>query len=702
MSYHCRSLTVVLFLATFALGTVARADPPHKHALLIGISQYSKLHPNDQPQSLFADLNCEEDLTRIRAALVKTFKFKPGEITVLSTPEQATREGILAAFDKMIAETQPGDLVYIHYSGHGSQVPDPSKPDGLESTIVPSDYKDDQTNEITGVEIGRYLARLKEKKPVQIVLSFDSCHSGTISRGIPPAAEKRGRSYDEYVIWYKNKYHQYPPPHPVRVGLASGRGANSVLPELSGQGFVVLSACNNDQSAYEFTDNGKTLGRLSYVLSDVLGRATPDTTYQQVYDQVRARFLQNFADQLPQLDGDPNTTLMDGMAKELPPYILVSIGAPDHYSLDAGSLQGMTLGSEFAIYDKTATDFTPQHELAEARITTLDLTSADLELTKKFKPGLPLNAYSAAHAVETRHNYISPLLSLDAASVQTAIPAQAPAILNKLSDLKMVKTDLPPGTKADVKMARLARGGARGTAELGLYRNDSGTLLAPLDETAADLPTQVYTALQKQARYHYALGLGNDQSVLNPEYHVQLRLVPAEVKKDATGHFVFDRNKSIAETRSLQTGDYFTIEVQNTSPDKLFLTVLDLESNGDISQPWPSPRATTEANTIASTAPGTWQKLWVGSDHDKPSVYHATSADPQEVYKAIATDKYVSFKALRSRGATRGVNDQGPFGDLLGPAVDEGLRGTAGDPVDPGEWTAVTYGFQVQAADSHH
>ena len=711
MLYHRHSLTIAILFAAFALRTAAHAAPPHKHALLIGISQYSKMphavgNHSEELEPLFRDLNCDEDLARIQAALEKTFHFDPnvkGEIVELDTPKKTTRQAILSAFAQLLAETNPGDLVYVHYSGHGSQLPDKTKPDGLESTIVPSDYKDDQSNEITGVEIGAFLARLKsEKHPVQIVLSFDSCHSGTISRGPTPVEKKRGLSYDEYVAWYQKKYHTAPPPHPSVAGNAGARGArgaNDAMPELTGQGYIVLSACNNDESAYETTDKGKSLGRLSFVLSSVLAEATPSTTYQQVYDQVRARFLQNFADQLPQLDGDPNTTLMNGLAKELPPYILVSIAAPDHYSLDAGSLQGMTLGSKFALYDKAATEFTPAHKIAEAKITALDLTSADLGLTQKFQANLPLEAFSAAHAVETQHNYTSPPMTLDAASITATVPAQAPAILAKLTDLKMVRTTLAPNEKANVKMARLPQD-TRGPAALGLYRGDSGTLLAPLDETVADLPTQVYTALQKQARYQYALGLGNDQTVLNPNYHLHLRLVPAEVKKDASGHFVFDHDKSPAETRLLQMGDYFTIEVQNTSPDSLYLTVLDLDSNGDISQPWPSPKATTQDNKVPTTALDAWQKLWVGSDQALPAVYHATSTDPNEVYKAIATDKYVSFKALRSRGAMRG--DGGPFGDLLGPAVDEGLRGTDGNATDPGQWTAATYEFRVRAPESAH
>lgn len=705
LSYLRPSVLALLVALALTGPPTAQAAPLHKHALLIGISNYTALHKQDMGP-LFSDLHCGEDIRVMQTVLDDKFGFKTdGKITVLNTPATTTRQAILNAFDQLIAETQPGDLVYIHYSGHGSQVPDPTKPEGLESTIVPSDYKDDQTNEITGKEIGSRLARLKkEKKPVQIVLSFDSCHSGTISRG---GYEKvRGISYGQYVTWYKNKYHQDPPPHPSIAGAATGRGANAALPELTGKGYVVLSACTNDQVAQEYQDGkGLEYGRLSYVLAQVLTQAGPQTTYQQVYDQIRARFRGSFADQSPQLDGNPNTTLMDGTAKELPPYILVSVAPPNHYILDAGSLQGMTVGSQFALYDKAATEFTPEHELAEATIAALspDLTTAQLELTKRFQTNLPLDSYSAAHAVETRHNYTSPPLTLDAASVQATVPAQASAILDKLTGLKMVSTTVGSNKKPDVKMARLSKDG-RGLVELGLYRGDDETLLTSLKENqqTPDLSDQIYSALQAQARYRYAVSLGNTQAGLNRSYHLAIRLVPAEPKKDASGNLVHDsqgnpvfgHDKPWAAERKLQSDDYFTIEVKNTSDQTLHLTVLDLDSNGKISPAWPYSDETAQENKIEPSA--SWVKLWQQSDKTQVALYQAASPDPDEIYKAIATKDYVSFKVLETRGPQdRGGN--GPFDDLLSPAVDAGMTRDTRKPtsVDPGSWTAVDYPFAV-------
>jgi uncharacterized caspase-like protein len=155
---------------------------------------------------MFPNLDCDRDIAQIAAALKSNFGFKDEDIislTSVPSPGHTTRVAILSALYKLISETQAGDIVYVHFSGHGSQVLDPDKPDGLDSTIVPADYRVNQSseqtsNEISGKTIGQILLKLQQKRPAQITLSFDCCHSGDISRG---AAKKRGLTYMDYVDW---------------------------------------------------------------------------------------------------------------------------------------------------------------------------------------------------------------------------------------------------------------------------------------------------------------------------------------------------------------------------------------------------------------------------------------------------------------------------------------------------------------------
>jgi len=56
---------------------------------------------------------------------------------------EPTKDAILAAYKKVVAESQPGDSVFLHYSGHGSSVPDDNgdEADGMDEVLVPLDYQ---------------------------------------------------------------------------------------------------------------------------------------------------------------------------------------------------------------------------------------------------------------------------------------------------------------------------------------------------------------------------------------------------------------------------------------------------------------------------------------------------------------------------------------------------------------------------------
>ena len=55
-----------------------------------------------------------------------------------------TKANIVAAFKDLAQQAQPGDQVYIHYSGHGGQAvtlfPKVKGDDGLDESLVPTDY----------------------------------------------------------------------------------------------------------------------------------------------------------------------------------------------------------------------------------------------------------------------------------------------------------------------------------------------------------------------------------------------------------------------------------------------------------------------------------------------------------------------------------------------------------------------------------
>ncbi len=147
---------------------------PRKLALLVGINSYLN-------RERFSPLQgCVTDLELQRQLLIHRYGFNPKDILTL-TNTQATRQGILTAFEEhLIKQTQPGDVVVFHFSGHGSQLidPDGDVPDRLISSLVPADSSlqpDGSVPAITEDTLWLLMAALNTEN---ITVVLDASHSG--------------------------------------------------------------------------------------------------------------------------------------------------------------------------------------------------------------------------------------------------------------------------------------------------------------------------------------------------------------------------------------------------------------------------------------------------------------------------------------------------------------------------------------------
>ncbi len=191
-------LIVLVFLSQTLLATLVPAFGKTTHAsvkraLIIGIGKYEVL-PR-LPGS-------KNDIELVRQVLLSRYGFSDNNIHVVRD-EAATRVGVLSALNKIVKEAGPDDVVYIHYSGHGSQVQDlngDEPDDQLDETIVPQDGRTEGVPDITDDELEAILSRLKTS---QAVVVLDSCHSGTATRGL----EVRVRSVpaDDRIALYQKK-----------------------------------------------------------------------------------------------------------------------------------------------------------------------------------------------------------------------------------------------------------------------------------------------------------------------------------------------------------------------------------------------------------------------------------------------------------------------------------------------------------------
>ncbi|KAK6124555.1 hypothetical protein DH2020_041703 [Rehmannia glutinosa] len=134
---------------------------------------------------------CINDVRRMYACLVERYGFSEDDITVLidtdDSSTQPTGRNIRAALADLVNSAQPGDFLFVHYSGHGTRLPAETGEDddtGYDECIVPTDM-----NLITDDDFRDLVDQVPEG--CQITIVSDSCHSGGL---IDEAKEQIGES----------------------------------------------------------------------------------------------------------------------------------------------------------------------------------------------------------------------------------------------------------------------------------------------------------------------------------------------------------------------------------------------------------------------------------------------------------------------------------------------------------------------------
>mgnify|MGYP001764312284 CR=1 FL=1 len=187
--FHFRLMVIAVALLSFSPSNafcsdskalITKESKSKKLALLVGINDYPYI------AKLKGAVN---DVENMRQLLVERFGFPDdGEHMLVLTDEQAKRDAILHGLkEHLIAKATPDSVVVFHYSGHGSKIVDISgdEIDTWDETIVAYDSgrQDPHPNrDIIDDELLDLLNQLTEKTP-NVTFIFDSCHSGTVTRG---------------------------------------------------------------------------------------------------------------------------------------------------------------------------------------------------------------------------------------------------------------------------------------------------------------------------------------------------------------------------------------------------------------------------------------------------------------------------------------------------------------------------------------
>mmetsp|Transcript_8045 Transcript_8045/g.12307 ORF Transcript_8045/g.12307 Transcript_8045/m.12307 type:complete len:306 (+) Transcript_8045:144-1061(+) len=125
---------------------------------------------------------CHNDVNNIAKYLENVHGFDPKNMLRLvdnGVDHAPTRANIMNAFTRIGDYSKAGDVVFLHYSGHGSRVPDRDgdEDDGYDETLVPVDFE--RNGQIVDDDILRLLVK-PLAAGVTMTCLMDCCHSGTV------------------------------------------------------------------------------------------------------------------------------------------------------------------------------------------------------------------------------------------------------------------------------------------------------------------------------------------------------------------------------------------------------------------------------------------------------------------------------------------------------------------------------------------
>lgn len=234
-----------------------------KRALVIGLGE--------QQDKAWNKINGDKDVPLVQTML-KSAGFK--SVTTLVN-RQATKTGIIGAFRKMAASCKQGDVVYIHYSGHGQQITDVhnDERDGLDECWIPYDAcrKASATyhgeKHLTDDELNVYLNAIRHKIGAKgkLLVVIDACHSGDGTRGDEDEVV-RGVE-DTLVVDSQNARGLYETFEEIKSFFMGDNSKENVINTKAkplAERWITISACRSDQVNVEM--KSPAVGKLTYAL----------------------------------------------------------------------------------------------------------------------------------------------------------------------------------------------------------------------------------------------------------------------------------------------------------------------------------------------------------------------------------------------------------------------------------------------------
>lgn len=343
----------------------------------------------------------------------------------------ATRDGILHALEKLIADADRQDAIFLYYSGHGGYLPrikGATGPSAIDlQLIVPFDFgrsTADDFRGITSIELSWLVKRLTERAP-NVVVALDCCHAAHMSRdgdlvprALPRPVDGAFRPTAEQVRAYNAAL-----PSDVQAGWNPLGNPNAVR----------LVACRPWESAYEYTNNQlQRTGVLTESLVQALNEfSNLPVSWSTLMQRVRSRVTMLVPSQRPEAEGPAERQLFETDSAEVIGAFSVAPVAADRIRLDNAPLFGAQTGDEFVVMPPSATGLDDAAAVATATVDKIGAVAAFASIS--LRPGW-LEIPPGARAHLTKAAAPSVVVRVDAAGTDLTAAIEASPLLRLAAD----------------------------------------------------------------------------------------------------------------------------------------------------------------------------------------------------------------------------------------------------------------------------
>lgn len=320
----------------------------------------------------------------------KTLKKQQFAVQTLSN-QKATADGIRESLSALYENAKAGEIILLHYSGHGQQLIDTNgdEADGLDEAIVPYDAPKNATlnsykgeKHILDDELGMWVAKMKQRlgKTGQIVVLLDCCYSGTGTRA---GAQSIVRSAPPIIP--ENFVH--------KAGIETNflSSDNYSVTRSSGNtstaSFVLFTGSSSAQQNYEVKGtDGQFYGALSYALAESLENLATNETYRTLFQKTAENITRRILTQTPTCEGDLEAPLFGGkFTATTSGFAVLANGAEKLQKtvrIAAGYLNGISTNTLIGFWNSGTARGEGKAAVLNGKVTHVELTYSEVELEK--------------------------------------------------------------------------------------------------------------------------------------------------------------------------------------------------------------------------------------------------------------------------------------------------------------------------------